>query len=246
MRAHARLSAELDVATGRTVLRELHSMAPLTLFPRRGGTGPHVYLVNAATTPLGGDELALTVRVGPGARLRLSGVAATLALPGPHGEASSATFDVEVGEGGCLDYLPEPTVVTARARHTALLRADLAADARFRARETLVLGREGERPGQLTTSTRITRSGTALLHQDLVVGDPVLDASAAYLAGRRVLATEVLVGGADPPAAVGGDWWALTPLAAGGALATALAGDAVTAASDLDRARAHHPGWAPV
>ncbi|MEU6645242.1 urease accessory protein UreD [Saccharomonospora sp. NPDC046836] len=243
MKAHARLTAELDAGTGRTVLRELTSMAPLTLFPKRGGRAARVHLVNSATTPLGGDELLLTVRVGPGATVNLSGVAATLALPGQNGEASSATTRFEIAEGGCVEYLPEATVVTARARHTATLSAELAPDARFRAREVLVLGRSGECPGSLTTYTQLTRAGVPLLRQQLAIGDAELHRSPAYLAGRRVLATEILVWGEDPAEPVSGDWWSLTPLAAGGCLATALAADAVTAMRDLDTARLQHPAW---
>jgi urease accessory protein len=55
-----------------------------------------------------------------------------------------------------------------------------------------------------------------------------LDSSLAVLAGRRVLATDLVVGGPDLPAA-SGEWWSRTPLAAGGTLTTSLAPDAVTA-----------------
>ncbi|HEY3467559.1 MAG TPA: urease accessory protein UreD [Amycolatopsis sp.] len=226
MKAHARLTACFDGS--RTVLRELRSMAPLTLFPRRGrGATAVVHLVNSATSPLGGDDLLLTIRVGPGASLRLSGVAATLALPGPHGEPSLSTVDVEVAEGGSLEYLPEPTVVTARARHTAVFRASLAADAYLHTREVLVLGRAGERPGALTTSLSVTRGAVPVLRQTFSVGS-VLDASLAVLASRRVLATDLVVGGPELPAA-SGEWWSRSPLAAGGTLTTSLAPDAVTA-----------------
>ncbi|QKV77924.1 urease accessory protein UreD [Amycolatopsis sp. Hca4] len=145
MKAHARLTACFDGS--RTVLRELRSMAPLTLFPRRrSGSTAVVHLVNSATSPLGGDDLLLSVHVGPGASLRLSGVAATLALPGLHGESSLSTVDVVVEPGGSLEYLPEPTVVTARARHNAVFRASVASDAYLHTREVLVLGGPGKRP----------------------------------------------------------------------------------------------------
>ncbi|MEU8638214.1 urease accessory protein UreD [Amycolatopsis sp. NPDC048633] len=227
MKAHARLTACFDGT--RTVLRELRSMAPLTLFPRRG-SGPTavVHLVNSATTPLGGDDLLLSVHVGPGASLRLSGVAATLALPGLHGEGSLSTVSMVVEEGGSLEYLPEPTVITARARHTAVLRASLASDAYLHTREVLVLGRAGECPGSLTTSSHITRGSVPVLRQTLSIGDSTLDESLAVLAGRRVLATDVVVGGPELPAA-SGEWWSRSPLAAGGTLTTSLAPDAVTA-----------------
>lgn len=204
-------------------------MAPLTLFPRRGrGPTAVVHLVNSATSPLGGDDLLLSVHVGPGASLRLSGVAATLALPGLHGEPSLSTVDLVVEESGSLEYLPEPTVITARARHTAILRASLAPDAHLHTREVLVLGRTGERPGSLTTSYDVTRDSVPVLRQTLTIGDPRSDASLAVLAGRRVLATDLEIGGPDLPAA-SGEWWSRTPLAAGGTLTTSLAPDAVTA-----------------
>ncbi|GAA3585990.1 urease accessory protein UreD [Amycolatopsis ultiminotia] len=231
MKAHARLVACLE--GGRTVLRELRSMAPLTLFPRRhNGTGAVVHLVNSATSPLGGDELRLDVHVGPGARLRLSGVAATLALPGMHGEPSSCIVDVEVEDGASLEYLPEPTVVTARADHAAVLRATLAENSRFHTREVLVLGRAGERPGRLRSTVRVTRGGVPALHQTQTVGDPALDGALTVLAGHRVLATDLDFGGPARPAASGA-WWSRTPLAAGGTLTTALAADAVVALKSL-------------
>ncbi|MEV6445769.1 urease accessory protein UreD [Amycolatopsis sp. NPDC051716] len=236
MKAHARLTACFDGS--RTVLRELRSMAPLTLFPRRrSGATAVVHLVNSATSPLGGDDLLLTVRVGPGASLRLSGVAATLALPGLHGEESLSTVDVVVEPGGSLEYLPEPTVITARARHRAVFRASLAPDAYLHTREVLVLGRAGERPGSLTTSLSVTRGSVPVLRQTLSVGDAGLDGSLAVLAGRRVLATDLVVGGPEEPAA-SGEWWSRSPLAAGGSLVTSLAPDAVTAMKGLAEAGA--------
>ncbi len=234
MKAHARLVAARD--DGRTVLRELKSMAPLTLVPRRQrGPGAMVHLVNSATAPLGGDELRLEIRVGAGAELKLSGVAATLALPGLRDVPSLSTVEVVVEPGGSFAYLPEPTVVTARADHVAVLRADLAADARFHTREVLVLGREGERPGRLSSTVHVTCGGVPALRQTQTVGDAILDASLAVLAGHRVLVTEVEFGGARG-AAESGPWWSRTPLAAGGMLTTSLAPDVVTATA-LDRSR---------
>jgi urease accessory protein len=142
-----------------------------------------------------------------------------------------------VAERAAVAYLPEPTVVTGRARHEAHLHAELAASATLRCREVLVLGRAGERPGRLSTATHVLRDGCALLRQRLEIGDPALDASAACLAGRRVLATEILIDDRIAPPA-GGDWWSRTPLAAGGSLATVLADDAVTALRGLHLA---HP-----
>jgi urease accessory protein len=230
VKAHARIVAEL--ADGRTVLRELRSMAPLTLVPHRGAPGT-VHLVSSATAPLGGDELELTLVAGPGAVLRLVGVAASLVLPGHRPGASRFTVRVEAAETSTVEYRPEATIVTRRATHEAEFRACLADGARLLTREVLVLGRDGESPGRLRTSTVVRRGNRPLLNQRLEIGE--LDASPALLAGRRVLATELRVGYEDPPAPVAGDWCSLVPLAAGGSLATALAHDAVTAQRLLDQ-----------
>ncbi len=220
MKAQACLTVERDSA-GRSVVRTLRSAAPLTLIPVRGE--PVVHLVNSAASPLGGDELELTVRVGPGARVHLRGIAATVALPGP-GETSRSTVHLELEEGAKLTYLPEPTVITARANHEAVLRAALGAGAVLYYREVLVLGRAGEQPGHLTTTMHATREGRPLLRQQLTIGDQ----SIATLAGHRVLATELHLDDTTP-APTSGEWWSRTPLAAGGTLTTALANDAVTA-----------------
>ena len=234
MRARARLVVES--VGGRTVVRVLESASPLTLLPQRGTGAPAVvHLVNSAASPLGGDHLTLEVTVGPGAALRLIGVAATVALPGT-GESTS-TVSLTVADDAAFEYLPEPTVVTRHAHHRAVLRAELTGSARLRLRETLVLGRTGETPGRLTTETHLTHDADPVLRQSLTIGDPVTDQALAGLAGHRVLATEIAVGVTAPSAPHSGDWWSLVPLGPStaplGHLATALAPDSVTATARL-------------
>lgn len=221
MKAHAQLTVERDAA-GRSVVRTLRSASPLTLIPVRGE--PVVHLVNSAASPLGGDDLTLTVRVGPRARLTLTGIAATVALPGLHGEKSRSAVHIELAEGATMAYLPEPTVITRRARHESILTVTLAAGAQLRARETLVLGRANELPGELTTRLDVTREGRPVLRQQLAV-------TADVLMGKRVLATELST--SDTGDTASGEWWSRTRLAAGGTLTTALAADAVTALHHL-------------
>jgi urease accessory protein len=131
-------------------------------------------------------------------------------------------------------------VITGRARHESTLHADLAQTAELRVREVLVLGRAGERPGRLRAATHVIRDGRPLIRQQLDIGDPTMQDSAAYLAGRRVLGTDILINN-DTPQPCGGDWCALTPLAGGGSLATALAHDAVTVQRSLDSMRGGTP-----
>jgi len=221
VKAHAQLTVELDAA-GRSVVSTLRSAAPLTLIPVRGE--PVVHLVNSAASPLGGDDLTLTIRVGPHACLTLAGIAASVALPGPRGEKSRTTVHIELDEGATLAYVPEPTVITRRARHESVLTATLAAGAHLHARETLVLGRANEEPGELATVLHVTRDGSPVLRQELTV-------TREMLMGKRVLATELST--SDPRETASGERWSRTRLAAGGTLTTALADDAVTALGDL-------------
>ena len=217
MKAEALLEVERN-----GVVRTLRSASPLTLIPVRGR--PVVHLVGSAASPLGGDDLTLTVRAGPHARLTLTGIAAAVALPGPHGAPSRTTVHMELAEGAEVDYLPEPTVITRRARHESVLVVSLAAGAHLRTRETVVLGRDGEQPGELTTTTHITRDGHPVLRQQLLVTTDVL-------MGKRVLATELST--SDDRETASGTWWSRTRLAAGGTLTTSLADDAVTASRQL-------------
>jgi urease accessory protein len=202
--ARARVVVECD-GSGRSVVRELRSKAALTLLPQRGATAARspvatVHLVGSATTPLGGDDVGLDVEVGPGADLVLTGVAAALALPGQGRAGSRLVVRLQVGECARVRYLPEPTIVTRRAEHHSELYADLAPGARLRCREVLVAGRNGEASGRYHGLTRVrdAATGRPLLVQSQELGDPDLHASAAHLAGRRVLGTEVLVWGREP------------------------------------------------
>jgi urease accessory protein len=131
---------------------------------------------------------------------------------------------LELDEGAIMAYLPEPTVITRRARHESILTATLAAGAHLHTRETLVLGRANELPGELTTTLHVTRDDRPILRQRLTV-------TADVLMGKRVLATELSTG--DTRETSSGEWWSRTQLAAGGTLTTALADDAVTALHHL-------------
>lgn len=237
MRSEAILEVE-RLADGTTTIRELRSEPPTRLIPRRSAVpsrdgGVTVRTVASAAGPLGGDHLRLRVRVGAGAHLRLIGTGATLALPGPHGEPSTSTVHLRIDPGGRLEYLPDETIVCAGADHHTELRADIAAGGEFRQREILILGRHAEPPGRLTTGTHLTRAGRPLLRQTLDLTDRRLLASPGYLVGNKVLATEIVVDDRTPPGPAAGDGWSLTPLAAGGALATALGPEHVTAVHRL-------------
>ena len=226
--AAAAIEAVAD-AGGVTRLPVLASQAPLVL--RR--TPDAVYLVGGVAGPLGGDSLSLSISVGAAAFLRVRTAAAAIALPGLDGLESELRVSIAVGEGGRLEYLPEPVVVADRARHATLVSVTLAPGASLVLRDEILLGRHDEAGGTARTDLQVSYAGRPLLRHSLAVSgtDPV-SLGPAVLAGHRAVGTLLLVNdsatgqeacahdAARPEVAV-------MPLAGPGVLITALAHDAV-------------------
>lgn len=230
-------------AGGGTVLATLRSDPPLTL--RRTGPG-EVHLISTAAGPLGGDRLELDIDVAPGTHLDLRSVAATLVLPG-QGGPSRMVVTARVGPGATLRFAPEPTVLATGCDHHLLVRLSLAPTASVLWREELVFGRHGEPSGRCHTRFDATIDGRPLLRQQLAVGDPAIDASAAVYGAARCAGSTLLAGPAFTPPArpaagtVAGtvsDGLAVLPLAGPGILVSALAGDAVELRRRLARGEA--------
>ena len=212
---------------GVTRLPVLASQVPLVL--RR--TPDSVYLVGGAAGPLGGDSLALHITVGSGAFLRVRTAAASIALPGLDGLESVLRVFVTVGEGGCLEYLPEPVVVTAGARHATLVSATLSGGASLVLRDEVLLGRHGEAGGTARSVLRVSYAGRPLLRHSLeVAGTDPASLGPAVLAGHRAVGTLLHVSEPETagiPAQATPEV-AVMPLAGPGIFVTALAHDAVT------------------
>jgi urease accessory protein len=256
MDAEARVVAEAD-GRGGTRLAVLRGQAPLLL--RRtdtatstGTDAAQVHLVGGAAGPLGGDTLRIHLEVGPGAALRIHTVAASVALPGHTGGASSLAVDATVAAGGHLTWLPEPLVAAARCHHAVRCTIGLAEGAHLTWRDELVCGRHDERPGDVMLTTRITRNGRPLLHHRLAVGPgaPGWDGP-AVLGGARATGSLLMVNpawadewasGRLPPSRILGSTAAMVPLGSGPAvLATAIGADAGQVRAHLDAALEHAP-----
>ncbi|GAB94573.1 urease accessory protein [Kineosphaera limosa] len=126
----------------------------------------HVVLVAAGALLLAGDDLALEVEVEAGVRLRLTEVAATVAYDG-RGERASWRARLRVAAGAELVWDGAPFVVSDGADVDRALHADVAAGGRLTLRDTLVLGRYGERGGALRSRTRLSYGGAPVLAEDL-------------------------------------------------------------------------------
>jgi urease accessory protein len=230
MKASAALVAEPG-DDGETRLPVLRSEAPLIL--RR--TPDAVYLVGGAAGPLGGDVLELRIDVRAGATLRLRAVAASVALPGRDGRESLLEVTATVGAGARLEYLPEPTVAAAGARHRTEMRVRLAGGAALTLRDEVILGRHGERGGSCRTRLHVDLAGQPLLRHELdVSGTGEASLGPAVLTGHRAAGSLLCVDPAWAARPAGqlpagyGPGVAVMPLAGPAVLVTALAGDALT------------------
>jgi urease accessory protein len=128
--------------------------------------GTRVALVPEQAVLLAGDQVEVTVHVGPERTLEIVEPGGTVAYAM---RGSSARWDVtvEVEEGASLDWEGQPFVVAEGAEVSRSLSVSLAAGACARLRETLVLGRSGEGPGRLLTRTEVHRDGAPVLVEGL-------------------------------------------------------------------------------
>src|SRR5450432_923142 len=83
-------------------------------------------IINTAGGMAGGDELALEVAVGPGARLVVTGAAAEKVYRALDSE-TTIKAKLDVAAGGELAWLPQETILFDRARLRRTIDVDLAA-----------------------------------------------------------------------------------------------------------------------
>ena len=140
--------------------------------------------------PLAGDEDHARIVVRTGATLIVEPVAATLALPGV--ARTLLTLDVVVEAGGRLVLDDAPLIVAHGADVERRCTIALDAEAIVLLRETVVLGRDGEPPGTLASTLRVTLDRRPLLHDGLRLRDG--DAHVALAPGHRVVSTICLLG----------------------------------------------------
>jgi urease accessory protein len=198
---------------------------PVVLRPTGAG---RVHLVHAAGGPLGGDDLALSVDVGVGATLAVHSAGATLVQPGAAtAEPARWTVDLAVGAGGRLHWAPEPTVVSDGAALESVVRVTLAPGAAATVRETVVLGRHGQRGGRYTGATHVAVDEVPLLaHTAVLDGADAALCGPAGTAGARAVGTLIRAGALPVSGAAAGEShgvrWAWSPLDGPGAVLLAV------------------------
>nr|AQT39100.1 UreD [Streptomyces sp.] len=194
------LTVERD-GTGRHLARDLTPgafLAPRPLLPDPDAL--HIALVGTRAGLLAGDDLALHIRVGPGARLRLVEPSGLVAYD-HRGGTSTWRARIEIAAGGELHWDAKPFVISAGADVERHMEVAMAAGARMLWRETLVLGRTGERGGRLVARTHATYDGRELLVEDLDLRDPEIRELPGILGPNRVIGSVTALGTAPaaPP-----------------------------------------------
>ena len=155
-------------------------------------------LINSSGGLTGGDRLDWSAEVGAGASLTLTTQACEKVYRARDGEATT-TVSLTVGEGACLDWLPQETILFNGGALCRRLEADLAAGARLLAAESVVLGRtamdETVRRGAIRDRWRIRRDGRLVFADDIRLAGSIADISAraAVLSGARTFASLLLV-----------------------------------------------------
>lgn len=196
----ARLRVELR--DGRSVVTGLRSAEPIglrQLAGRGGGGAVRVAVVQTAAMLVQGDDVRLDVHVGPGARLELEEVSATVAHPVTPGCASIAQSSrVVVEDGAALALLERPLVLAAGTRLDRRTDVVLAGAARCLHREVVVLGRAGEAPGAAVVRVRVVRDGRPVFDDALDSRDLLALGSAAVTGDFRAVGSVALYGAAAP------------------------------------------------
>jgi len=155
-----------------------------------------VALVAGGALLLGGDTVAVEITVGAGCNLTLEDIGGMVAYDG-EGQSATMTVQVRLEVGARLSWATLPFIIADGAYVTRVLNVELADDAVSLIRETLVLGREGERGGRVATRTSVTANTVPVLieQQDFDGNAPVW----GHLGDERVMDT-VLLAGARAPA----------------------------------------------
>ncbi|WP_191465657.1 urease accessory protein UreD [Nocardioides campestrisoli] len=166
----------------------------------RGPRRVSVALVPTTALLLAGDRVRIELRVGEGCLLEVTEPAGTVAYD-MRGDAARWQVDVQVADGAGLVWQTPEFVVSQGAHVERRTTVRLAGDASCLLRETLVLGRTGERPGALVATTSVTRDDLPVLQERLVAGPQAQ--VPGILGGHRVIDQVLDLGSPVDPTGTG-------------------------------------------
>jgi urease accessory protein len=186
-RATGHIAVEVALREGRTWRTDVHEDGSLRVrFPNVTGDALDATLVNTAGGMAGGDRFAISMTLGPGARL-VAGTAAAEKIYRSNGPAAEMAVTLKVGTGAHLAWLPQETILFDRARLERRIDIDLAEGASLVLAEALVFGRaamgEAMVEGLIADRWRLRRGGRLVFAETAR-----LDGGIAEKLGRRAVA----------------------------------------------------------
>ncbi|MGX7681420.1 urease accessory protein UreD [Jatrophihabitans sp. DSM 45814] len=178
------------------VLRTVSCSPPLTVRQVRvdDPTVCGICLVGSAAGPLAGDDVEFELTVANHGRANVVAAGASIAQGRSGGSPARLRTQVSVGDFAELDATPAPVIVSDGSFVRIELDFQLAATAKVRWRELLVLGRSGERSGAALLSWKVDRGGAPLLRQRIDLSERWRFEWPGMLSGQRVLATALVTG----------------------------------------------------
>ena len=139
------LDFALDPSSGQTILAASHQQPPLRVvraFSRHDGSAL-AHLHNVSGGLLGGDDLALSVRVAPRASVQLTTTGATRVYrPSAESAGVVQTNEITLAEDALLEYVPDALIPYAASRYRQRTTIHLAQGAGLFWWEILAPGRE--------------------------------------------------------------------------------------------------------
>ncbi len=199
----ARLSLELAASGGRTSLTHCAHHGPLVVQKPLYPEGPrvcHVIVIHPPGGTAGGDDLALDIELGAGAKTLVTTPGAAKWYRSA-GLPARQRLRAHVGAQASLEWLPQEAILFDGADASFATEVDIDAGGIFVGWEIACLGRaaRGERftTGSLTHSPRVRSRGTLLWQERGVLGgSDALLTSRVGLAGATVFGTLLAVGAA--------------------------------------------------
>lgn len=198
----ARLHLDIAEREERSVMVHAHHEGPLRVqrpfYPEQDGCC-HVYLLHPPGGLVIGDELQISAKLQQNAKALLTTPSAAKVYSAGSAKdtlSQGQTLKFSVAEGGCLEWLPQETILFAGARAHLHTRIDLEKNARFFAWDMLGLGRiaSGEKfdHGACCQTIEIFRDHTLVFRErNKIIGGGSLQKANCGLRGHHASATLV-------------------------------------------------------
>ncbi len=202
VRVQGGISLRVAVRDGRSRAADVSERDGYKLrFPRNDGSHPQAVIINTGGGLVGGDSVAQSVEVAAGAEATVTTQSAERVYRALGSATTAIGVKLDIADGGCINWLPQETIVFDRARLRRDFDVGIAGEGRCVLAETLVFGRmafgEQVRSGNLRDTWRIRIDGRLVFAENVVLDGDVTDrlSLSAVAGGAHVVGTVVAAGG---------------------------------------------------